>query len=124
MGTSSVASLRRAETIFDPMYNTLPTIYRGSSIALCINFVVYYKCCSGSGEGGRRNQKQMLVYFVSKVLSPSNRNYTEMEKVLYAVLIASRKLQHYFHPYNIIVPSSQRLKDIIRNREATRQIGK
>jgi hypothetical protein len=64
------------------------------------------------------------VYFVSEVLSPSKRNYTELEKELYVVLMASRKLQHYFQSYHIIVPSSQPLKDIIRNREATRRVGK
>jgi ribonuclease HI len=47
-----------------------------------------------------------------------------LEKVLYAVLMASRKLRHYFQAYHIIVPSSQPLKDIMRNREATRRIGK
>jgi hypothetical protein len=40
------------------------------------------------------------------------------------VLMASRKLQHYFQAYHIIVPSSQPLKDIMRNREATGRIGK
>jgi hypothetical protein len=64
------------------------------------------------------------VYFVSEVLSLSKKNYTELEKVLYAVLIASRKLRHYFQAYHIIVPSSQPLKDIMRNREATGRIGK
>jgi ribonuclease HI len=47
-----------------------------------------------------------------------------LEKVLYAVLMASRKLRHYFQAYHIIVPSSQPLKDIMRNREATGRIGK
>jgi hypothetical protein len=69
-------------------------------------------------------KKQALVYFVSEVLSLSKKNYTELEKVLYAVLMASRKLQHYFQAYHIIVPSSQPLKDIMRNKEATRRIGK
>jgi hypothetical protein len=41
-------------------------------------------------------KRQMNVYFVSEVLSPSKINYTEMEKVLYAVLMASRKLRQYF----------------------------
>jgi ribonuclease HI len=41
-------------------------------------------------------KEQVPVYFVSKVLSPSKKNYTELEKVLYAVLMASRKLRHYF----------------------------
>jgi hypothetical protein len=69
-------------------------------------------------------KRQMLVYFVSKVLSPSKRNYIEMEKVLYAVLMALRNLQHYFQPHNINVLSSLPLKDIIRNREASGQISK
>jgi hypothetical protein len=47
-----------------------------------------------------------------------------LEKVLYAVLIASRKLRHYFQAYNIVVPSSQPLKDIMRNRESTGRVGK
>jgi ribonuclease HI len=40
------------------------------------------------------------------------------------VLMASRKHRHYFQAHYIIVPSSQPLKDIMRNREATGRIGK
>jgi hypothetical protein len=69
-------------------------------------------------------KKQAPVYFVSKVLSLSKKNYTELEKVLYALLMASRKLRHYFQAYHIIVPSLQPLKDIMRNIEATRRIRK
>jgi hypothetical protein len=47
-----------------------------------------------------------------------------LEKVLYVVFMASRKLQHYFQSYHIIVPSSQPLKDIIRNKEAIGRVGK
>ena len=73
-------------------------------------------------EGQAR--KQVTVYFVSKMLSASKKNYTELEKVLYVVLMASRKLWHYFQAYHIIVPSSQPLKDIMINREATGRVGK
>jgi hypothetical protein len=69
-------------------------------------------------------KKQAPVCFVSGVLSFSKKNYKEQKKVLYALLMASRKLRHYFQAYNIIVPSSQPLKDIMRNREATGRIGK
>ena len=53
-------------------------------------------------------KKQAPVYFVSEVLSFSKENYTELEKVLYAVLMASRKLWHYYQAYNIIVPSDRK----------------
>jgi hypothetical protein len=72
----------------------------------------------------KQAKKQVPIYFVSEVLSPSKRNYIELEKVLYAVLMVSRKLQHYFRSYHIIVPSSQPPKDIIINREATWRVGK
>jgi hypothetical protein len=38
--------------------------------------------------------------------------------------LTSRKLRHYFQSHHILVPSSQPLKDIIRNREATGRVGK
>jgi hypothetical protein len=41
-------------------------------------------------------KKKAPVYFISEVLSPSKKNYMELKKVLYAVLMASRKLRHYF----------------------------
>jgi hypothetical protein len=68
-------------------------------------------------------KKQAPVYFVFEVLSLSKKHYIELE-VLYAVLMASRKLRHYFQAYHIIVPLSQPLKDIMRKREATGRIGK
>jgi hypothetical protein len=71
-----------------------------------------------------RSKKQAPAYFVSEVLSLSKKKYTELKKVLYDVLMASRKLRHYFQAYHIIVSSSQPLKDIMRNREATGRIEK
>jgi hypothetical protein len=38
--------------------------------------------------------------------------------------MAPRKLRYYFQAYHIIVSSSQPLKDIMRNREATGRVGK
>jgi hypothetical protein len=39
---------------------------------------------------------QRLVYYVSEVLHEAKTRYLETHKLLYAVLIASRKLRHYF----------------------------
>ena len=41
-------------------------------------------------------KKQLPVYYVSEILSGAKKFYSEMEKVAYAVVIASRNLKHYF----------------------------
>ena len=39
---------------------------------------------------------QQPIYYISKALLGAKLNYTEIEKIAYAVLISSRKLKHYF----------------------------
>ena len=76
-------------------------------------------------EKEHENQlKQFPIYFVSKALSGAKLNYTKLEKIAYIVVMASRKLKHYFQAHEIIVPSSQPLGDIFSNKEASRRIGK
>jgi hypothetical protein len=40
------------------------------------------------------------VYFASEALSGSKIFYSELEKIAYAVIMAARKLRHYFAPLN------------------------
>ena len=40
--------------------------------------------------------KQVPIYFVSEALSGSKLLYSEMEKMAYTVVMASRKLRYYF----------------------------
>ena len=41
-----------------------------------------------------------------------------MQKLLYAILITSRKLRHYFQAHKIKVASSYPLGDILYNKDA------
>jgi hypothetical protein len=91
-------------------------------VCSCLSFCSQCNAVQEKKDG--QTKRQVLVYFVSEVLSLSKRNYIELDKVLYAVLMASIKLRHYFKSYHIIVPSSQPLKEIIRNREAMGRVGK
>jgi hypothetical protein len=45
---------------------------------------------------GRVRTVQRSVYYINKVLHEAKTRYLEVHKLLYAVLIASRKLRHYF----------------------------
>jgi hypothetical protein len=67
---------------------------------------------------------QRPVYFVSEVLSESKARYQPVQKLLYAVLITSRKLRHYFQEYSITVVTDYPLGDILRNQDATGRISK
>jgi hypothetical protein len=63
--------------------------------------------------------KQILVYFASKALSGSKIFYSELEKIAYAVIMAARKLRHYFEGHRIRVITNQPLNDLFANREAS-----
>jgi deoxyribose-phosphate aldolase len=47
-----------------------------------------------------------------------------VQKVLYALLITSRKLRHYFKSHKITVVTDFPLGDILHNRDATGHISK
>jgi hypothetical protein len=75
-------------------------------------------------EEGHTFEVQRLVYFICEVLSESNVRYPIIQKLLYGILITSRKLSHYFNTYNILVVSDFPLVDILHNRDATGCISK
>jgi hypothetical protein len=77
---------------------------------------------SGPATGVRTVQKP--VYYVSEVLHEAKTRYLEMHKLLYAVLIASRKLRHYFQAHRVVVVTSFPLRAIIHNSNDTGNIAK
>jgi hypothetical protein len=68
--------------------------------------------------------KQFPIYYVSEALSGSKLFYSEMEKMTYAVVMAKRKLRHYFQSHNISVPTAFPLRDMFENKESTGRMGK
>ena len=54
-------------------------------------------------EVGHAYKMQRPVYFISKVLNKPKTRYPMVQKLLYAALITSCKLRHYFEYYKIAV---------------------
>jgi hypothetical protein len=69
-------------------------------------------------------KQQFPVYLVLEVLTGSKKYYSDMENICYAVIMSTRKLQHYFEVHTIKVLTNQPLNDIFGNRDSSEQISK
>jgi hypothetical protein len=67
---------------------------------------------------------QHSVYFISEVLTGSKKYYSEIEKICYAVVMCSWKLQHYFEAHTIRVLMNQPLHYIFGNSDNSERIRK
>nr|XP_025636282.1 uncharacterized protein LOC112730408 [Arachis hypogaea] len=65
-------------------------------------------------ETGR---KQNPVYFISRVLQPTETRYPKIEQLALALITTARRLQHYFQSHTIIVRTDQPLRQILTRPE-------
>jgi ribonuclease HI len=75
-------------------------------------------------EEGHTLPVQQPGYYVSEVLSETKARYSQIQKLLYAVVLARGKLWHYFEAHPVTVVSSFRLGEIIRNPDVAGRIAK
>jgi hypothetical protein len=75
-------------------------------------------------EEGHALPVQRPIYYISEVLSETKARYPQVQKLLYAVVLARRKLCHYFEAHPVTVVSSFPLGEIIRNPDAAGRIAK
>jgi hypothetical protein len=73
---------------------------------------------------GKKGKYQSPIYFVSEALSVSKLLYSELEKIANVVVMASRKLRHYFEAHKVTVLIDQPLNDLFVNKEASSRIAK
>jgi hypothetical protein len=73
-------------------------------------------------EEGHALPVQRPVYYISEVSSETKARYPQIQKLLYAVVLARRKLRHYFEAHPVTVVSSFPLGEIIRNPNAVGRI--
>jgi hypothetical protein len=75
-------------------------------------------------EPGKSQKVQRPVYFVSEVLSDSKMCYSQMQKLVYAILMTKRKLRPYFDVHPITMVSKYPLGEVIQNPGAEGRITK
>ncbi|CAJ2653138.1 unnamed protein product [Trifolium pratense] len=64
-------------------------------------------------------QGQKPVYFVSKALQGPELQYLQIEKTALAVVMAARKLRHYFLAHSIVVRTDQPIKQLLARPDMT-----
>jgi ribonuclease HI len=113
------ASLTHAP-ILTPAQDSEPLYLYMAATTQVVNAVIVVE----RTEEGHALPVQWPVYYISGILSETKARYPQVQNLLYAVVLARRKLCHYFEAHPVTVVSSFPLGEIIRNPDAAGRIAK
>jgi hypothetical protein len=111
------ASLTHAPILTPPQDSEPPYLYVAATTQVVSAVIVVERA-----EEGHALPVQRPVYYISEVLSETKAHYPQVQKLLYAVVLARCKLHHCFEAHPVTVVSSFPLGEIIRNPDAAGRI--
>ncbi|GKA02293.1 reverse transcriptase domain-containing protein [Tanacetum coccineum] len=107
---------QEAEATFKQMKKRiakLPTLTAHKEKEELIIYLVAAKEAISAVLMTEREGKQILVYFMSRALRGTEIYYNPMEKLVLALLSASRRLKRYFQAHAIVVITDQPIKQLL-----------
>jgi hypothetical protein len=113
------ATLGRAPILTSPQNDESLYLYIAATTQV-VNAVIVVE----RTEEGHALPVQRPVYYIIEVLSETKARYPQIQKLLYTVVLARCKLQHYFEAHPVMVVSSFLLGEIIRNPDVAGWIAK
>ncbi|GJU71075.1 reverse transcriptase domain-containing protein [Tanacetum coccineum] len=72
----------------------------------------------------RREEREVPIYFVSRVLQGAELNYPTLEKLILALVYAVRRLRRYFQAYPIMVLTNAPIKQTLVSSEKSGRVAK
>ena len=69
-----------------------------------------------------KSKKQLPVYYVSQAFQGAESGYPRIEKIVFTLIVASRKLRQYFQANPILVMTDQPIRKSMNRPEATRRM--
>src|SRR3954465_10577636 len=73
-------------------------------------------------EEGKVQSIQRPIYYLSMHLTKSQQRYPHYQKLVYAIIMTSKKVSHNFDEHPITIVSSAPLADILNNPGATGRV--
>jgi hypothetical protein len=119
---NSEASFPGTERLLAQYDQVVPSRTKITTSPICVCIKFGSECRISARKGRRWKAKADSSIFRFRSLSGSKIFYYEFEKIAYAVIMAARKLRHYFEGHRIRVITNQPLSDLFANREASTRI--